>query len=373
MNNLNMSFCHVKLGNQVEIEPSIYWKAEAFSDGLFVIYGDHVPVGAVVTINDQEKTLWKSEIRLKPEHVDATSVLATGPMYITNSLIQIADTVDFPPIVNISLEVDERVIKSTPLWIINEDNRVEDKLVSDWPRERLFGEYEDGIIEKELIARPVSVATIDKYQPMLEIQEPSNPAPLSIEATQDLVKDFLVEGTPFFLSYDTCIQVEERPALPNIVVERIGNQYVTVLNDLMNRPIYFLPYGEHLHGEGKSINEYQTWLQEQLIKMYNIPVNEIEAYNILWITEENIDNSISRSDALSLLGDTYPSVFDNCNDETTLIITEEQGTQAILRWSGQDSHRLFDRVNLKTGLFGENEDGSFNSLAWEMSRWFKKN
>lgn len=196
---------------------------------------------------------------------------------------------------------------------INEPNYIEEDIIEEKSiEEKLFVdesiEYKEEDIEEvvENFIEIIESPKISGYDLKVELFENlSSYAPIHLDIE-------IIEGEKEFTSLKK-----------NIVIEKIGNFYITVLNDFLSRLAYFIYNGEHIIEWNNSFEEYLSWMENIVSKMYNISTSELKGMEKLVIIkdekekvdslEENI-TWITRKEAIKNVNDKYADVIDLTSD-----------------------------------------------------------
>lgn len=161
----------------------------------------------------------------------------------------------------------------------------------------------------------------------------------------------------------------------SIVIEKIGNFYITVLNDFSNRPAYFLYNGEQIIEWNKSFEEYLAWMKNIVCKMYNITgdeMNRIEKLLIISEEEESIvipEESIicvKRKEVIKGLLNKYSLIVDLTLDSCSIIYRDEENNNLFMETAALG---IKEFVN-ESGIFTINK-GAHGEPVNAAAQWVK--
>ncbi len=149
-----------------------------------------------------------------------------------------------------------------------------------------------------------------------------------------IVSDILVAANETNYSIEQFSDIDVVLAQYEIVIEKMGNQYIAVINDPSLRPMFLLENGQFIKQWDEDFVSYLEWLKGQLTLMFNISVNESNNWTVLLIDEEemSVDNEkvtvIDRTEVVSVLTN-YPVILDVTELGTLLALNFENGVQSI--------------------------------------------
>lgn len=265
----------------------------------------------------------------------------------------------------------------------------EEQKIQETPRqEEPKKEYKEEIKEEPKIERFES-----KPEPKVEQKKESVSEDHSDSKS---VKTKLIEILSDFAPVNISLKLNDKCNIKDysksdIIIEKTGNTYVTVLNNFFGRRNYLLRNEEKSICWENSFIDYMDWLKNILIKKYNLQSHEIDNLEILIISDDkdiktdkelrNV-NIISRKPIIEWMGKRHGQIVDlkyGCSiyvesEDKSLYIDfegsqlkdaldflEDEPTLLI----GVSSDRLAEEQILDS--LNENQKVKLTNLAWEAS------
>ncbi|GMK41942.1 hypothetical protein PCCS19_50010 [Paenibacillus sp. CCS19] len=379
---VSVHFCLARLEDQITLIPAISWDADELKQAMVVIRSADRLEDWFVQIGLDNDILWSSRMRPAPSegiihpftHEDDSKLL-----YISEKLLNREDLVMQSNYYDVVIISQDNQIFSIPLlveWVGPEETEPMDESSTDdydaeAPLESILGDGEEeaslpATVQFESTGAVQESAYEESIQPESETQaevdknedEPTTDHESPDHAVEDKEEEaepsFSKERLGQFLSEVFSIdqshiiagaKIERSFAsLFQIVVEKVGSSYITVLNDVMVRPMYFMINGESIHQWEGGVTSYFDWLEGQIVKMLNISQAEYDQWQKLYIVEADEEPSpeelprvtiITRQSALLKLQSVYPVLFDVTNTGVRVQLTfVEEDKQISVRAAG---------------------------------------
>lgn len=354
---IKVSFALLEQGNR-EVEVCSNWQLTYEKLGIFFIDSNEtLDNNYTLSVMLNEKEIWKSTIRNLPEEGLALPFQSEF-MYISSKVLSSKDVPYGDGMLEVILfNADNQEVAVAILSI--EDLReaedcscnLEETMKLDYEKSIeqinvdpvIEGEEDNEEIEHFSNAEVLEFSSSDVIQLEEIAKEEVVSSVEEIEETLDyktrLFKN-ISQYTPVNFYLDTAQEKEEYLSLKkNIVIEKLGSFYITVLNDFQSRPVYFLYNGDQIIEWHNSLEEYILWMEDIIGKMYNIPPSEMKTIEkLIIVTNENekIENPlgeninwITREKAVENLSNKYNYIVD-LNMNYCRIITKDEENKEIL-------------------------------------------
>lgn len=337
-------FCSVTFSNNLVLTPINAWEKQE-DKVMFIVCTEEQLENAVIQLVADNTVVWESPLRLVPENgvehpftaEDDYSIEYISSRFATKVNLSVETEMYFVQVVNatenatisempftieffrpeeqeesINIETIHHILASdldisseqnVETTIVEEEstvvepsathamnfiqNEVPVNVMQDAtePLNELVQEHTESLTE--LGEQPQDVANVTETE--VEEQPVEQVFSHELHYNPKIVGDILVAvatQTDYSVNYRSSVRTVMRD-FP-IVIEKIGEKYIAVINDPAARPMFFLENGKLIKEWTEGVNSYIEWLKDQLSLMFNISLEESSNWDILLIAEEEV-------------------------------------------------------------------------------------
>ena len=403
------------------VETYLNWKLEKDDVGVFMVKTEkQLSQFDKIIVKKNEEMIWASNIRLAPEkNLELPYSTSEENIYISAKPIRATELPFGDNIYDIILISREEEI-GRGVIMIDERREEEDK---DTKQAKIY-DIED-ILSKQESGQEVQENQVEptQFKQRLEEcktesqsrQEPDSQSETKAESEGEIkeaeqIKDVisekfddnkamktkLIEILSKFEPVSVSLKSSEGSHLVDyskndIIIEKTGNSYITVLNNFFGRANYLLRDEERVICWENSFENYMEWLKNILIKKYNLQLEDLNDLGILVISDDEdqvIDQEknklrlVSRRTVIESIGKRSGQVVDLKDDCS--IYVEIEGKALYINFEESRLKNALDFLeNEPTLLIGvtpdklvdgqlledlkENKEVKITNLAWEAS------
>lgn len=368
-------FCSVLFEENLMLNPISAWD-DKDEKVMFIVRTELPLENAAIQLVAEDKTIWESPLRLVPtaglvhpfSADDDHSIVYVSSHFVTKANLKV-ETVNYS--IQVVDALNETVINELPFMIefFQEEKpqqsqpanlSVIDSILSadttvsasvDNVTYSYIPTHGEAIVTTSVDSETDSFFATETFseEPVEEVEIVAPVYTDELHYNVQLIAGILTAANQTDYSVDHKSQVEVALNEFQIVVEKMGTKYISVINDPSARPMFFLENGQFMKEWEGDFSSYLEWLKDQLSLMFNITLEESNSWEILLITENEtvVENErvtiIDRAEAVSILNN-YSAILDVTEEGTLLSLNFVDGAQVTVVFNNLTSIERLQEV-----------------------------
>lgn len=199
-----------------------------------------------------------------------------------------------------------------------------------------------------------------QIEPQVEIKEPEQIKDVISENFEDnkAMKTKLIEILSRFAPVSVSLKSSESSHLADyskndIIIEKTGNSYITVLNNFFGRANYLLRDEERVICWENSFENYMDWLKNILVKKYNLQLEDLNDLGIVVICDDE-DQTIDPESGVEIVS--RKTIIESIGKRSGQVVDLKDDCSIYVESEGKALYINFEETRLKDALdFLENE------------------
>lgn len=368
------------------VETYLNWKLEKDDVGVFMVKTEEqLSQFDKIIVKKNEEIIWGSNIRLAPENnLELPFSTSQENIYISAKPIRATELPFGDGIYDLVLISREEEIGRGVIMIDErreeEDANsqqakiydIEDIISKREPQEQKKTQEQEEVqaakeIKPELkqIKPKVEEFVLQEeakpqIEPQVEIKEPEQIKDVISENFEDnkAMKTKLIEILSRFAPVSVSLKSSESSHLADyskndIIIEKTGNSYITVLNNFFGRANYLLRDEERVICWENSFENYMDWLKNILVKKYNLQLEDLNDLGIVVICDDE-DQTIDPEGGVEIVS--RKTIIESIGKRSGQVVDLKDDCSIYVESEGKALYINFEETRLKDALgFLENE------------------
>lgn len=368
------------------VETYLNWKLEKDDVGVFMVKTEEqLSQFDKIIVKKNEEIIWGSNIRLAPENnLELPFSTSQENIYISAKPIRATELPFGDGIYDLVLISREEEIGRGVIMIDErreeEDANsqqakiydIEDIISKREPQEQKKTQEQEEVqaakeIKPELkqIKPKVEEFVLQEeakpqIEPQVEIKEPEQIKDVISENFEDnkAMKTKLIEILSRFAPVSVSLKSSESSHLADyskndIIIEKTGNSYITVLNNFFGRANYLLRDEERVICWENSFENYMDWLKNILVKKYNLQLEDLNDLGIVVICDDE-DQTIDPESGVEIVS--RKTIIESIGKRSGQVVDLKDDCSIYVESEGKALYINFEETRLKDALdFLENE------------------
>lgn len=368
------------------VETYLNWKLEKDDVGVFMVKTEEqLSQFDKIIVKKNEEIIWGSNIRLAPENnLELPFSTSQENIYISAKPIRATELPFGDGIYDLVLISREEEIGRGVIMIDErreeEDANsqqakiydIEDIISKREPQEQKKTQEQEEVqaakeIKPELkqIKPKVEEFVLQEeakpqIEPQVEIKEPEQIKDVISENFEDnkAMKTKLIEILSRFAPVSVSLKSSESSHLADyskndIIIEKTGNSYITVLNNFFGRANYLLRDEERVICWENSFENYMDWLKNILVKKYNLQLDDLNDLGIVVICDDE-DQTIDPESGVEIVS--RKTIIESIGKRSGQVVDLKDDCSIYVESEGKALYINFEETRLKDALdFLENE------------------
>lgn len=312
------------------ISKMMEWEVQEHDQGLFFIYNTMSDIldDVLSVVDSDNQVIWESEIRSLPANSFNLINVECEEVYITKKVLRASDMPKSEAPYGIKLKSYEdclMYLKVSNLPKFSDEDKLDDAFgIPDVSEDEMTLENTEETLEEPIVEEfsdtevsETNIISFDFLNACSQIQEEvvnldeselemalftdeSTDQSSNVQHLQPIdMKSYLMSQmlayAPINIDYRLCedaIDIKQ-----SIVIEKMGNYFIVVLNGFSNKPTYLLDGDEIYFKADLTVEEFLQKIQKRICRMYGLSIDEFNSIDKVLVIDELERINVNSMDA----------------------------------------------------------------------------